>query len=118
MRVLNEYNHSSHHHSSSNIHSYDHQTHHNLSEHVPSAIQHLLTGARPCSNVDQLTNVSRASSTPAHKQERVLSTGYNSSVTSPTIIPLQRSRSTHSNRSLQRNTHHDSPAQSPYDSVY
>ena len=116
MRVLNEYNQSEQH-NPSQIGRYDQQSHQNLSEHIPSSIQHLLTGARPASNPDRLTNISRSSSTPAHRQERVQS-GYNSSVVSPTAVPLQRSHSKTSNRPLQQYTPHDSPIRSHVDDIY
>ena len=111
MRVIHDYNlpvRSS----STHLHHYDHQSPHSLSEHLPSNIQHLLADARPTSNIDQLTNVSRASSAPAYRPDRVLSTGYSSSSTaSPTIVPLQRSRSKH-------RTLHDSPFQSRSEDIY
>jgi len=116
MRVLKEYNQPNHH-DSSHTARYDHQSHQNLSEHIPSSIQHLLTGGRPNSNGDRLTNISRSSSTPAHIQDRVLS-GYNSSVASPTIIPLQNSHSKNSNRPLQQRSPHDSPIRSHADDIY
>lgn len=95
MRVLHDYNlpvrSSSTHHHLYNCHSPQ-----SLSEHVPSNIQHLLADARPVSNTDQLTNVSRASSAPAFRPDRVLSTGYSSSsAASPTVVPIRRSRSKH-----------------------
>ena len=93
MRVLEDYNHPIRS-SSTRLNHFDHhQSHHSLSEHLPSNIQHLLADARPASNIDQLTNVSRASSAPAYRQDRVLSTGHSSSAASPTIVPLQRSHS-------------------------
>ena len=111
-RVLHDY-------SQSNQHSSSHlNTYNQHSEHLPSSIQNLLSGARPASNVDQLTNVSRASSTPAYRQDRVHSTGYNSSIASPTIIPLQRSHSKHSDPAFQQYTPRDSPTGSHADDVY
>ncbi|CAF3874573.1 unnamed protein product [Rotaria magnacalcarata] len=68
--VLNEYNYSS----ASPANCYSHESHQHLSEHIPSSVQHLLSGAQTTSNTDYLTNVSRASNTPAVRQERVLST--------------------------------------------
>jgi hypothetical protein len=112
MRVLNDYSQSSHH-SPSHFNSYDQH-----SEHLPPSIRNLLSGARPSSNVDHLTNVSRASSTPAYRQERVHSTGYNSSAASPTIVPLQRSHSKSSVHRFQQYTPRDSPTRSNADDVY
>jgi hypothetical protein len=117
MRVLNDYNlpvRSN----STHITNYDQQPHQNISEHIPPNLQNLLSGARPTSNVDQLTNVSRASSTPAQRQDRVSSTGYNSSSASPTIVPLQRSRSKHSNPSSKHYTPNESPIRSHINDIY
>jgi hypothetical protein len=114
MHVLNDYKH----HHSSPAHSYDHFAHHNVSEHIPSSVQHLLSGGQVVSNIDHLASVSRASSTPAHIHERVLSTGYNSSIQSPTIVPLQRSDSKVINKLLTQHTPHDSPTGSHIDDVY
>ncbi len=62
-------------------------------------------------NIDQLTNVSRSSNTPAHSQERVLSPGYKSSNPSPTMAPFQQSQSEH-------HTSHDSPIQLKSEDIY
>ena len=123
MRVLDDYNQPGQH-SSSHLPSYgqpsqQHHQSHNLSEHIPSSIQHLLADARPVSGGDHLTNISRASAIPAYRQERVLSTGYNSSNPSPTIIPIRPSRSKQSQPSRsQRYTPRDSPANSHVDDIY
>ncbi|CAF0885972.1 unnamed protein product [Rotaria sordida] len=114
-RVLNEYEHSS----SSHIHCYDHHSHRKSPEHIPSSIQHILAGGRPTSHMDQLINVSRSSSIPAHRQERVLSTGYDSAIQSPTIVPLRRSNSKHCHQlSQQKLASHDSPTESHINDVY
>ena len=114
MRVLDDYNQ----HSSPRINTHDHQSHQNLSEYIPSPVQHLLTGGQPTANTDHLTDVSRASSTPAYKQERVLSTGYNSSVPSPTIVPLQHSHSKHLGHPIHQYPFYDSPIRSHINDVY
>jgi hypothetical protein len=111
MRVLNEYNLPAQH-NSTHLNNYDSQSHQNLSEHIPSNMQHLFTGSRPNSNMDQLTNVSRASNTPAYRQDRVLSGP------SPTIIPIQRSYSKNSNHSSKHYTPHHSPTRSHTDDIY
>ncbi|CAF1208870.1 unnamed protein product [Adineta steineri] len=117
-RVLNEYS-CEHRCSPSHISRHDYHSHQNLSEHIPSSIQHLLTGARPTSNIDQLTNVSRSSSTPAHRHDRVLSTGSNSSVPSPTHARLPSSHSKTSNRIVeQRSPPHGSPMRYHEDDIY
>ncbi|CAF2715751.1 unnamed protein product [Rotaria sp. Silwood2] len=115
-RVLNECGPSN---SSHHIHSHDHHSHHNPSEHIPSSVQHILSGGRSTSNMDHLTNISRSSSIPANRQERVLSTGCDSSIASPTIVPLQRSSSKHSQHRLQQKyASHDSPMESQINDVY
>ena len=91
---------------------------HQESEHVPPSIQHLLADARPASHVDHLNAFARTASTPAHRSERVLSTGYNSSNPSPTIVPLERSRSKHSYRLSHHFSPRDSPATSHVDDIY
>ena len=91
---------------------------HHESEHLPSSIQQLLADARPVSNADHLTSISRNSNTPAYRSERVLSTGYNSSNPSPTIVPLERSRSKHSYRHSRPYSSRDSPASSHVDDIY
>ena len=117
MHVLSEYNQpaagATRSTSSSHLHPYDQQH-----EHIPPNIQQLLADARPVSHADHLTSFSRASSTPAYRPERVLSTGYNSSNPSPTIVPLERSRSKHSYRHSQRYTPRDSPTRSHVDDIY
>jgi hypothetical protein len=117
-RVLNEYklpvqpN-------STHLSTYDHYPHQGASEHIPSNIQHLLTGPQPASHIDQLTNISRASNTPAYRQDRVSSPGYNSSRASPVIVPIQRSYSTSSNHSSKRLSYHDNnPMRSHIDEIY
>ncbi len=117
MRVLNDYNLPVRA-GSTHLSSYDQQSPHHLSEHVPNNIQNLLSGGRPTSNIDQLTNVSRASSTQAQRQDRVLSTGYSSSAASPTVVPIQRSYSKHSNRSPKHYTPNESPIRSHIDDIY
>ncbi|CAF0814459.1 unnamed protein product [Adineta ricciae] len=98
---------------------YNCNPYHDLTDHVPSSIQHLLQDARPASIVDQLTNVSRSSSTAAQRPDRVLSTGSNSSNTSPVQLYLQRSHSKTSQRplSINRLSHH-SPNASHGDDIY
>ena len=98
--------------------SYDQHSSHHLSEHVPHNIQNLLSGGRPTSNIDQLTNVSRASSAPAQRPDHVLSTGYSSSAASPTVVPIQRSYSKHSNRSSKHYTPTESPIRSHISDIY
>ena len=117
-RVLNDYSHCDHEYSS-HTSRYNCNSYHDLADHVPSSIQHLLQDARPASNVDQLTNVSRSSSTPAQRPDRVLSTGSNSSSTSPVQSYLQRSHSKTSQRqlSINRLSHH-SPSESHGDDIY
>ena len=117
MRVLQDYNHPVRS-SSNHLPSYHHQSYNGSSEHIPANIQHLLSGGRPTSNTDQLTNVSRASSTPAYRQERVLSTGYSSSAETPTIVPLQRSYSKHSDRSFKHHSPDGSPIRSHLGDIY
>lgn len=118
LRVLNEYKVPIQPSGSGHLHSYDHYHHHSSSEHIPSNIHHLLSGARPSSNIDQLTNVSRASNTPAYRQERVYSPGYTSSRASPVMVPLQRSYSKSSNRSSRHLSPHASPLRSHIDDIY
>jgi hypothetical protein len=60
--------------------------------------------AQSSSNIDQLTNVTRSSNTPVHRQERVLSSGHNSSIPSPVNGPFKHSQSKDS-------IHRDSPVQ-------
>jgi hypothetical protein len=118
MRVLNEYKLPAQH-SSTPLNSYDHYSHQNSSEHIPANIQNLLAGTRPVSSVDQLTNVSRASSAPAYRPDRVSSPGYYSSGSSPTIIvPLQTSYSKSPNRSSKHLARHASPIRSHIDDIY
>ncbi|CAF1289141.1 unnamed protein product, partial [Didymodactylos carnosus] len=98
MRVLNDYDHhhySSNQHYTTNIHSplsHSYDQHHDQGARSHGLISNVtnLFGGRGNSqgaSAGNLTNVSRASSTPANRQERVLS-GYNSSIPSPTIVPL------------------------------
>ncbi|CAF0721683.1 unnamed protein product [Rotaria sp. Silwood1] len=115
-RVLLDCDHSN---PSRHTHSHDHHSHHNVSEHIPSSIQHLLGGGRSTSNMDHLTNISRSSSIPANRQERVLSTGCDSSTATPTIIPLKRSGSKHSHHRIQQKCDsHDSPTRSQVNDIY
>jgi hypothetical protein len=60
------------------------------------------------SNFDHLTNVTRSSNIPAHRQERVLSPGQTSSIPSPVMAPYQ-SKPRQSN---------DSPIQLKTDDIY
>jgi hypothetical protein len=62
----------------------------------------------PSTHIDQLENISRASNTTANRQEQVLSPGRISSISSPTVIPLQKSQSKNSS---QHQTSHDTPIQ-------
>lgn len=117
MQVLNDYSDSTQSNSPFPT-SYDNRSHHQLSEHVPSKIQNLLSGGQPALSSDQLTNVSRASSTPAYRQERVLSTGYESSNASPTSAALQRSYSRGSNRSSKHYNLHETPIRSHIEDIY
>ncbi|UJR26201.1 hypothetical protein I4U23_007544 [Adineta vaga] len=117
-RVLNDYSNCSHE-SSSHASRYDHHSCRDISEHVPSSIQHLLRDARPASNVDQLTNVSRSSSTPAHRPDRVLSTGSVSPITSPTSGLHQSSQFKTSRRPLQEyRSPNNSPNRPHEDDIY
>lgn len=115
MRVLNEYNHTS----VSPSQSYDRHCNQSYSEHIPSSVQHLLTGGQSISNTDHLANVSRASNTPGYRQERVLSTGYDSAIQSPTVVPIHRSSSKGTPySSKQHYTTNDSPIRSHIDDIY
>jgi hypothetical protein len=104
--------------SSSHLSTYDHYPHQSSSEHIPSNIQHLLTGPRPASHIDQLTYVTRASNTPAYRQDRVSSPGYNSSHASPVHVPIQRSYSKSSNHSSRDFAFHDNSLRSNVDDIY
>jgi len=119
LHALNDYKFSDQH-SSTNLNTaYNSYPGHSSSEHIPPDIQHLLSGARPASQADQLTNVARASNTPAYRQERVLSGGYSSSRATPVIVPIQRSHSkSSSNHSSRHITPHDSPIRSHIEDLY
>jgi hypothetical protein len=119
MRVLDDYNQPN---SASSSHLTDYvqqyQQPSTLSEHIPASIQHLLADARPVSNAEHLTSISRASSAYPHRQERVLSTGYNSSNPSPTVVPFESSHSKRSSRLSQQYTPRESPIRSHVDNIY
>lgn len=88
------------------------------SEHISSSLQKLLAGARPVTTGDHLTSISRASSLPAHKSERVLSTAFDSSAPSPSGSSVQCSRSKVSTQYPQSFTPRHSPARSHIDDIY
>jgi len=117
MHTLSEYNYTGEPCSSYPV-SYDKYCHDNLSEHIPAKIESLLGGGQPISANEHLTDVLRTSSTPAYRQERVLSTGYASSLTSPTIVPIQRSQSKISHFSSKHMTPRDTPIRSHIDDIY
>lgn len=113
MRVIHDYSHSS-----SHLRSYDCESPRHITEHISPSVQNLLSGVQGASGADHLTNISRASSTPAYRTERVLSAGYGSSVPSPTVVPLQHSDSKVSHTQLGHYTQNDSPTRSQFDGVY